>query len=112
MIHTKLAINAIQGIINRYVINLKVERTRAPVKPLGNRRTVNLLVEPPLPPLATTVTSTFKDQQRVLLQTALAMAYSDIDGSSVPVRVLFNNNSQLSYINDKLQTQLQLKPIK
>ena len=40
------------------------------------------------------------------------MAYRDIDGSSVPVRVLFDSGSQLSYITDKLQTQLQLKPVK
>ena len=60
----------------------------------------------------TTATSTFKNQQTVLLQTARAMAYRDIDGSSVPVRVLFDSGSQLSYITDKLQTQLQLKPVK
>ena len=48
----------------------------------------------------TTTTSTFKNQQTVLLQTARAMAYSDIDGSSAPVRV-FDSASQLSYITDK-----------
>ena len=49
VIRTRLAITAIQGIINWYVIKPKVKRTRAPVKLLGIRRTVNPLAEPQLP---------------------------------------------------------------
>ena len=40
------------------------------------------------------------------------MAFSDVDGLSVPVRVLFDRGSQLSYITEKLQNQLRLKPVK
>ena len=40
------------------------------------------------------------------------MASSDINGSSVPVRVLFDSGSQLSYITEKLQNQLHLNPVK
>ena len=47
-----------------------------------------------------------------MLQTAKAMAFSDVDGFSVSVRVLFDSGSQLSYITERLQNQLQLKPVK
>ena len=60
----------------------------------------------------TTTTNNIKSRQTVLLQTAQAMASRDIDGSSIPVRVLFDSGSQLSYITERLQDQLHLKPFK
>ena len=46
----------------------------------------------------------------ILLQTAHAMASATAGGTSVPVRVLFDNGSQLSYVTERLQRQLNLKP--
>ena len=60
----------------------------------------------------TTTTNSIKKRQTVLLQTAQAMASSDVDGSSIPVRVLFDSGSQLSYITERLQDQLRLKPLR
>ena len=40
------------------------------------------------------------------------MAFSNSSGPFIPVRVLFDSGSQLSYITEKLQSQLSLKPIK
>ena len=62
--------------------------------------------------LTTTTTTTTKNQQVILLQTAKAIASGDINASTVPVRVLFDTGSQLSYITERLQDQLHLKPVK
>lgn len=40
------------------------------------------------------------------------MEFSEVDGSSVPVRVLFDSGSQLSYVTERLQDRLRLKPIR
>ena len=53
-----------------------------------------------------------KKHQTILLQTAHAMVRATLDGPSVPVRVLFDNGSQLSYVTETLQRQLGLKPVK
>ena len=60
----------------------------------------------------TTTTNNIKKRQTVLLQTAQTMASRDINGSSIPVRVLFDSGSQLSYITERLQNQLHLKPFR
>ena len=51
-------------------------------------------------------TSVSKEYQMILLQTAHAIAHA------VPVRVLFDNGSQLSYVTETLQRQLGLTPMK
>ena len=57
-------------------------------------------------------TSVSKKHQTILLQTAHAMMVcATPDGPSVPVRVLFDNGSQLSYVTVTLQRQLGLKPV-
>ena len=47
----------------------------------------------------------------VLLQTARTLAHAS-DGEVVPVRVLFDNGSQRSYLTNSLKTRLGLKPLK
>ena len=47
-----------------------------------------------------------KNRPAILLQTAHAASTS---GPSVPVRILFDNGSQLSYVTERLQRQLNLK---
>ena len=47
-----------------------------------------------------------------MLQTAHAMVSATPDGPSVPVRILFDNGSQLSYVTEALQRQLGLKLVK
>ena len=47
----------------------------------------------------------------VLLQIARTYAHA-IDGEVVPVRVLFDNGSQRSYLTNSLKTRLGLKPLK
>ena len=51
----------------------------------------------------TTTTNSIEKRQTVLSQTAQAMASRDNNGSSIPVRVLFDSGSQLSYITERLQ---------
>jgi len=46
-----------------------------------------------------------------LLQTAQAIATNNCSQLSRPVRILFDNGSQRSYITENLRTQLKLKPI-
>jgi len=58
------------------------------------------------------VASIAKNQKTVVLQTAHATAFADLDGSSVPVRILFASGSQLSYVTERLQQQVHLKPMK
>ena len=45
----------------------------------------------------------------ILLQTAHARASATAGGSSVSVYVLLDNGSQLSYVTERLQRQLNLK---
>ena len=51
-----------------------------------------------------------KNLQVILLQTVHARASASAGGTSVPVRVLFDSGSQLSYVTERLQRQLSLKP--
>ena len=57
------------------------------------------------------VTSTRRNKRMVLLQTARTFAHAS-DGEAVPVRVLFDNGSQRSYLTNSLKTRLGLKPLK
>ena len=59
---------------------------------------------------STNTTNVSKNRQVILLQTAHARASASAGGASVPVRVLFDNGSQLSYVTERLQRQLNLKP--
>ena len=63
-------------------------------------------------PTTTNTTNTVKGPQTVHLQTARVMAFGECSQRQLPVRVLFNNGSQLSYVTERLQQQLKLKPIK
>ena len=63
-------------------------------------------------PTSANTTSVSKNCQMVLLQTAHAAALTSPNGFSVPARVLFDSGSQLSYIMERLQWQLNLKPMK
>lgn len=54
---------------------------------------------------STNITSVSKNHHMALLQTAHATALASLSGSSVPVRVSFDNGSQLSYIMERLQQQ-------
>ena len=47
----------------------------------------------------------------MLLQTARTYAHT-MDGEVVPMRVLFDNGSQRSYLTNSLKTRLDLKPLK
>ena len=72
------------------------------------------LREEPVPPptdIETTQSSTARTRGRVLLQTARTFAYSS-DSELLPVRILFDNGSQRSYISHQLKAKLGLKPIK
>ena len=60
-------------------------------------------------PTSTNTTSVSKNHQMALLQTAHATALASLSGPSDPVRVLFDSGSQLSYVTDRLQQQLDLK---
>ena len=57
-------------------------------------------------------TNTVKDQRTILLQTARVMAFGEVSKQPVPVRVLFDSGSQMSYITENLQRKLNLKPVK
>ena len=57
-------------------------------------------------------TTSTKKHKTVLLQTAHTITLADLGGTSVPVRVLFDSGSQLSYVTERLQQQLHLKPMK
>ena len=67
--------------------------------------------KPPDPQSVTTNTSTqMRNKQVVLLQTAQVEAVSDHD--IIPVRILLDNGSQLSYITISLKSRLKLKPVR
>ena len=57
-------------------------------------------------------TNTVKDRRTILLQTARVMAFSEESKQPVPVRVLFDSGSQMSYVTENLQRKLNLKPVK
>ena len=57
-------------------------------------------------------TTSARNHKTVLLQTAHAIALADPSGPPVPVRILFDSGSQLSYVTERLQQQLHLKPMK
>lgn len=59
---------------------------------------------------STNTTNVSKNRQAILLQTAHARASASAGGPVVPVRILFDNGSQLSYVTERLQQQLSLKP--
>ena len=58
---------------------------------------------------STNTTNVSKNRPAILLQTAHARASASTSGPSVPVRILFDNGSELSYITERLQRQLNLK---
>ena len=57
------------------------------------------------------LSSTTQCKKVMLLQTARAYAHAT-DGEMVPVRVLFDNGSQRSYLTNSLKMRLGLKPLK
>ena len=59
----------------------------------------------------TTLTTAAHSKTRVLLQTAQTFAFS-VGNLTVPVRILFDNGSQRSYITEKLKGKLSLTPIR
>lgn len=59
---------------------------------------------------ATLNSNTAKNGKTVLLQTAQGIALNPDNGRSQPVRILFDNGSQRSYVADELRHQLRLKP--
>ena len=63
-------------------------------------------------PTSANTTSVSKNHRTVLLQTAHTTAFASPNGPSVPVRVLFDNGSQLSYVTETLKRQLNLKSMK
>ena len=58
----------------------------------------------------TTRNNTTKSRVEILLQTAKAWA-CDVNGQTIPVRVMLDGASQWSYITNDLKTRLGLKPI-
>ena len=59
-----------------------------------------------------TANTSTRSSQTVLLQTARVVAFGESKQPQAPVRVLFDSGSQLSYISEKLQRQLKLKPMR
>ena len=59
----------------------------------------------------TTRNNTTRSRIEILLQTVKAYA-SDVNGQTVPVRVMLDGGSQRSYITNDLKTRLGLKPIR
>ena len=58
--------------------------------------------------LTTTTTSSTKVKEVILLQTAITIATSHDRSKSFPVRILFDNDSQRSYVTDSLKSRLGL----
>ena len=56
----------------------------------------------------TATTSTKRAKGSILLQTATAIATNEDQSKSVPVRILFNNGSQHSYVTDHIKAKLGL----
>ena len=52
-----------------------------------------------------------RNSRTVFLQTARAVAYNEANNRSTPVRVLFDNGSQRSYITDNIRLRLGLAPV-
>ena len=59
-----------------------------------------------------TVATRTTTQRTVLLQTANAFAMNKLNSKSFPVRILFDNGSQHSYVTSQLKKRSDLKPIK
>ena len=59
--------------------------------------------------VTTGTTNTSTNRHTVLLQTARAVAFDENSNRSTPVRVLFDNGSQRSYVTDSLRARLGLK---
>ena len=57
-------------------------------------------------------TNHVKNLQTIMLQTARVMAFGESDSQSVPAQILFDNGSQMSYISEQLQKQLNLRPVR
>ena len=58
-----------------------------------------------------TAISSTKAKGSILLQTATAIATNEDGSRSLPVRILFDNGSQRSYVTDNLKSKLCLKPM-
>ena len=75
--------------------------------------TVTLTAQNPVSTTLTqsTLTTAASSKTRVLLQTAQTVAFSS-GNLTVPVRILFDNGNQRSYITDNLKEKLSLNPIR
>ena len=80
--------------------------------PLNTGTTVPV-IEERTPDSSEVITSTTSGRnERVLLQIARAFATNEDGTKSTPVRVLFDNGSQRSYVTNNLKSNLNLKPYK
>lgn len=52
-----------------------------------------------------------KHKPGILLQTARTYAFKDDQDAKVPIRILFDSGSQLSYVSENLREKLDLRPI-
>ena len=52
-----------------------------------------------------------RKDRNVILQTARAMAFNKENSRTIPVRILFDNGSQRTYVTDNVRSRLGLKPI-
>ena len=52
-----------------------------------------------------------KHKPGILLQTARTYAFKDDQDAKVPIRILFDSGSQLSYVSENLRQKLDLRPI-
>ena len=57
-----------------------------------------------------TASSQVTNKKQVLLQTSRSVAVNETNSRKIPVRVLFDNGSQRTYITSNLRTKLNLKP--
>ena len=80
-------------------------------RPEGNEQENGSKVKDKKPENVTTTstTNTSTHRRTVLLQTARAVAFDENSNQSTPVRVLFHNGSQRSYVTDSLRSRLGLK---
>ncbi len=80
-------------------------------RPEGNEQENGSKVKDKKPENVTTTstTNTSTHRRTVLLQTARAVAFDENSNQSTPVRVLFDNGSQRSYVTDSLRSRLGLK---
>ena len=87
-------------------------RESPPVHPPRTRNEPGLINDGESGALGSTVTATSSTKAKgsVLLQTATAIATNEDRSKSVPVRILFDNGSQRSYVTNNLKSKLGLKP--